>query len=881
MHPNAGSPWPTVGRDNEFRQAAAALTSGALSQGVALTGDSGVGKSTLARALAESLESDGHQVCFALGTETGRDVPLGAFSRAVCIDSAHEPASMLAAAHASLNTDADLVVVVDDAQLLDPLSATLVYQLAASKAARLIVTIRSGEPVLDPIAALLKDRVVLEVHLDAFISQQTGELARRVLGGAVEQRLIDALHRRSGGNLLLLRGLLNAGQQEGVLMRTEDGWQLRGALHADRELSDLVKFRLLSLAPDELSAVEILAVGELLDWELLRGLCDTDAVARLERRGLIQLVPDGPDLLAQLIHPVIGEVAVQLAGVVRTRQVNGLLAQALQHHLQAGRRRTRLPDMRGQIRLAQFIMRSDLQHDLAVIVAAAASAMAISNLGYAEELARFAYDRGAGLPAALALADALSWQGRGDEAEAILVCADPVSADELLTIRWGCLRAGNLFWNCRDVEHARRVLADLSERVDSLVGATFVQAVQVSFAFFTGDLATAIDSGTALCDADVVPLATTWAAVPTAFALAMAGRFGDVERVAAIGLRADAVGASGPQRFAIGLAEVLALTVAGDHPAAERAARRYAAMAAGIPEADAMVQAIFGLLHASRGELAAACKAFRDAVTGLPEDFPSSWLILVTALQAQTAGARGNPAVAAAALRRAEAAYGPQAIAFLPELELARAWERAVAGQVSAGRSHAVRAAELAHRSGMYAAELRALHTAVRLGDRTHAARLAELATALQTPLAAAIATHGRGLANRDGDLLDAAADRFVALEALALAADAAAQAARAHAHGGHRGKELAASARAHWLAEQGDVHTPAIAATAQPLPITDREREVATLVAAGLSNRQIAERLSVSVRTVDGHLYRIFAKLGVERREQLADLFGPAQFGT
>jgi DNA-binding CsgD family transcriptional regulator len=44
-------------------------------------------------------------------------------------------------------------------------------------------------------------------------------------------------------------------------------------------------------------------------------------------------------------------------------------------------------------------------------------------------------------------------------------------------------------------------------------------------------------------------------------------------------------------------------------------------------------------------------------------------------------------------------------------------------------------------------------------------------------------------------------------------------------------------------------------------------------LVAAGLSNRQIADRLSVSVWTVDGHLYRILAKLGIGRREQVVHL--------
>lgn len=167
-----------------------------------------------------------------------------------------------------------------------------------------------------------------------------------------------------------------------------------------------------------------------------------------------------------------------------------------------------------------------------------------------------------------------------------------------------------------------------------------------------------------------------------------------------------------------------------------------------------------------------------------------------------------------------------------------------------------------------------ALHTATRFGDRSHADRLAELAATLNTPLADVIAGHARGLADHDGEVLSAAADRFAELGALALAADAAAQAAGEHLHGGRRGKGLESSARAQWLAGQGGIHTPAITAVTQPLPVTDREREIATLVAAGLSNRQIADRLSVSVRTVDGHLYRIYAKLGIERRDELATMF-------
>ena len=122
MRAVSGSGWPLVGRDDEIRQALAALDDDAEFRGVALVGDSGVGKSTLARTLATIAKSQGLMVRFVLGTQTGSAVALGAFYRSVTVDAPREPAAMLAAAHRDLEQDENLVVVVDDAQLLDPLS---------------------------------------------------------------------------------------------------------------------------------------------------------------------------------------------------------------------------------------------------------------------------------------------------------------------------------------------------------------------------------------------------------------------------------------------------------------------------------------------------------------------------------------------------------------------------------------------------------------------------------------------------------------------------------------------------------------------------------------------------------------------------------------
>jgi DNA-binding CsgD family transcriptional regulator/Tfp pilus assembly protein PilF len=64
-------------------------------------------------------------------------------------------------------------------------------------------------------------------------------------------------------------------------------------------------------------------------------------------------------------------------------------------------------------------------------------------------------------------------------------------------------------------------------------------------------------------------------------------------------------------------------------------------------------------------------------------------------------------------------------------------------------------------------------------------------------------------------------------------------------------------------------IHAPA-AAERSALDLTDREGDVASLVAAGLTNKEIAAQLYLSVNTVEYHLRNVFAKLGISSRRQL-----------
>jgi DNA-binding NarL/FixJ family response regulator len=92
----------------------------------------------------------------------------------------------------------------------------------------------------------------------------------------------------------------------------------------------------------------------------------------------------------------------------------------------------------------------------------------------------------------------------------------------------------------------------------------------------------------------------------------------------------------------------------------------------------------------------------------------------------------------------------------------------------------------------------------------------------------------------------------------------------------------LGCSARAEALARQcGGATTPALRQAAERLPLTEREVEIVMMIGQGLSNRAIAERLTVSVRTVESHVYRAMMKTGTTDRDQLAALLNRVRNGN
>ncbi len=179
-------------------------------------------------------------------------------------------------------------------------------------------------------------------------------------------------------------------------------------------------------------------------------------------------------------------------------------------------------------------------------------------------------------------------------------------------------------------------------------------------------------------------------------------------------------------------------------------------------------------------------------------------------------------------------------------------------GDLDDARRSLAESLRLSLEAGQHAALPRGLARMARIaataGDAEHAARLTGAARSLSRlagPRAAGAVTAGSPTS-------EPLADRLDRLSAEAVAA-----------LGPARGRALLAQGAAM------DAPEAVALATADPTPgwpgpLTDREREVALLVAGGLSNQDIGQRLFISPRTAARHIANIYAKLGFSTRSQL-----------
>ncbi len=868
---------PLTGRESELGIIHRALSGVGRHSGVLIAGAPGVGKTRLAREVLRRAEESGERTKWIVGTESACALPLGAF-----IGSLGEAMSdPLANVRRVINSfvakqrQARVVLGVDDAHLLDRLSALVVHQLAQSGGARLVVTMRTGAEEPDAVTALWKDGLLARLDLEPLSATATRELIESTLGGPVDARSAMRFQKLTGGNTLFLRQLLSDQIAAGRMRQLAGVWMWDGDVAVSANLSDTVARQMGRLSPGVALVLDTLSQCEPLAVDVLSDLVRRRDLAVAESMGMVSVERAGGGLMARLAHPLFGELRRASAGEMYLSAIRGRLATRLAREGDA--------DMQATVRRALLMLESDLDPEPELYLDSARHAMTMLDLDLADRFAAAATEAGA--PGAAGVrAMNLVLLGRGEEAEtALRDLADTASPDGH---HWATVRAANLTWMLGKAQVAAAILEDLAAGDETRAQKAERLAVQACLDAVSARCGIAAERARAALRFDDLP---GFHAMMASMALIMAmGALGEVDELAGVAeealRRATTSFQASHMRFWFAAVYGRACRLTGRIDEFVGTAKQLADSSRDVPGlAYANLALMLGNAELARGAAAAAARLVHDALAGAERHAVTSGLRAASYFALAEAHAKlGEVAEANEAFDGARSCVQPDFLFMHTAFSLAGGWAMAASGRLSEAVTSVRQAAQLARDRGQPTHELACIQAAAQWGDASQAARARELAGALSLPLADAVALHAESLLVGDGEGLLAASAAYRRIGDRATAADAAAQASAAFDHSQRHRRGLYAAALAKELADQcGGLCTPALR-TPAGLKLSGRQRDVVELVVAGLSNRQIAEKLVMSVRTVEGHVYRACQRVGAQSREELASIVrsGPGDGG-
>lgn len=869
------SDWPLVGREAELQRVWVLLTADQPSSGVVLAGTTGVGKTRMGRECLALAAKAGYATAQVTATQAASGIPLGVLapllspSLPVSPRSGGQPAMLQSAAVgvAERGGEKPLALLVDDAHLLDGASAALVHQLALMSRTFVILVVTLGAPAPDAVTALWKDGITERIDLAAISTDDVERLLPVVLGGPVDGSTLRYFGSHSAGNVLFLRHLVQGALEGGHLHDDEGVWRMAHPAALPSSLIELVEARLTGIGEAERTLLEAVACGEPVGVALLSDVCDLRQLETLERLSLVVITREGRRLVARLAHPLHGEVLRERAPTLRAESCRRLLAEAVEA---TGARRAE--DL---LRIATWRLEGGGPLSTDTALAAAHRARALRNLPLAEALSRHAVEGGAGFDARLLHAEVLDLLGRVDDAERELALLEPPADDDervalaLTRTHIVGFRQARIGEALRLCEQALALLA--RDRTDELA------ARYANLVMSVGDARTAIDLAEPLLARASGP-ALSEACEAAATGLIRFGRFADALDVSARGAAANLSGGGRPPVRSPAMHVLIrceALCAGGRMTEAERVARDYydrtvVEASTGEPGTAAW---ILGRVHIAQGRARSAARWTGEHL-GLQSADGALVLrryALVDRAQALAIGGQG--AQAAAALEEADRLPIPDDGRWWVNHQRARAWTAVARHDVREALSLLREIARTGEGTGEPVPEAEALHDMARLGEAASVRRrLSELAGQIEGELAPARAAHAAALAANDSRALRTVADAFESMGAVLLAAEAAAAAAAVRLRAGDSREMLADERRALALRDLCEgAMTPALTLTRSGAILTNREREIAVLAADGHSNRAIAERLALSVRTVENQLQRVYEKLDIKGRTDLA----------
>ena len=862
-----------------------ALTSGS-GCGAVIVGEHGAGKSFIAQRALEQLGDD-FLVVQVRGSSISSKLPYGALSVLLNeLDSSHleHPLMVLRGLTQLLHTRAQgrsVVLFVDNAHDLDELSTMMVAQLCAGGHVVLLAACVDLPNLGSDIMGLWKDDLLRRVDLGPFDFSETMDSLAQEYGGNFSHTAARALWNASGGNALFLHSLAREQIKLGVIVRHEDSWVL-----GDRpvalagEIRDVLKARLNRLSPGQRDVFEILSLAGALPLQTLMNVSKAQDIDTLQERALIRVSHDHPPMVS-ITNPVTAGIVASVVPPGRSAELRRRLGAVLQDQ--------DLDEYTGSTAVA-WALDCGEEVDPRLALAAARLANKFSDPQSALRFTREIAGREKLTDVAIESARALISLHNDEAARRILTDVEKRAGDGLALDEWASLQllwaeldrrspalAGNALARVQEIELRLTVSGDTGNGPGSV--AERVRLAYAALAAFEGRYGDVLQMLQDVDSADLGSEAKIMAASLLSEARAVTG-----DILGAVVLGRQVILAAGfldlsdaSLRDIRGRFLQILLLSAKFREAADFIAATSEAWDA-QPRLGSMFEIGQGIVDLHRGDVTGALERLQSGVWQLRLHDPDAVAGLAAAACAYAFALQGDEEKAGALLVDIE---DPQPRASWLVNRMTRYFELSAKAEIGQ-KTEALRAmkqeADSDAEASALATALQFLAAVARVGDRQANQKLADLAGQVTGHFAGLCSRFAEGLKNSDSEELLATSKDADAAGHAVFARDATRKAVSCANDAGNRISLRMAQRTQQSLEDRfGNPRNGVLSLLTSTL--TARESEVAVRAAAGTSNRKIADEMHVSVRTVEGHLYQVYAKLHVASRSELKDVIsGPVE---
>lgn len=872
---------------------------------VFLTSDSGLGASTILRKLVETARQNvpvlsihgsqslakipyGVLAHYLSGLDAGvEDYRLSVLRELLAEIERHRTNLQDALADGETSSEDLPLVVVDDAHAIDEGTAEVLVVLAMAGTINVVLSHSSRNELPAPLPKLWATGLAENIVLSPLSQEQGHDFCQGMLGGQILPASSWHYWSTAAGNPLFLYLLVTEAVEQGQLSKRGEMWvgQHEQKVHS-RGLEDAVRTVLRGLSQEGQQALNLVALSEPLEASSIGELIPEEVLQELLAWRLVSYQPSDSRFL-MLANPIYGEVIRDLVPVTQSRHLHGRVAGGLKDA--SGSKESLL-------RRVLWAVKVGAEVDDHTMLRAAVLASKMFQSATAIELASHVGDGEFKLRADMVKARAKYNSGDYEAAFALLeglrqqgATIDDMLFGSLLRVSTRSALGMPLATLRDDAQELREVGEQLARkdpanaaaiRARSQGGAMMVELAALSRAGKYSEM-TVLTSQ--LLVEQKAP--TDSEKLTLTMALAM-----ESERLTAQGFPLQGVRRAA-EAFAIEhseendvfflpesilLRQLTAVLCAGDWVAAAGIMEHFSLEAGPIVFSfGGGAGVVRGLAMLRAGKLTEALDTLTAGLQALRLSDPQQLLGSCTAMAAYAAARLGQTELAERLVAEHVESTGMFVVVAHELAYLSAAIH--VLKPDGGGLARLVAQADAARDSGSAMLELNALALALELDDSSVAQRVAQVAAGVEGPWAAGIAHYADAVHRKDGHALAQAGEALSQAGILGFAQLALTKSAVMLGDTGAHKEALKVRKGLRKLAASlgpggkgGD--------TAAEQPLTKRERQVAILAASGMTDREIADQLTLALRTVEGHLYRTYSKLGISGRDDLADALEAAQ---